>query len=287
MCDDQLDWIEAEGYHLALDGSEIVCRNAKGTKLKTVPAKARKTGQYQELLATRDFLDQHTDQCKSTVLAWFLAGEEIPVVLLGQVWTDPAWRHWLEDLVVCSSGTVGLLKGADENNLHLVDLDGESVTVTVTDTAVATIPHPAGMVDIDDWREFAVELGVHQNLDQLLREIHPKPADEKTQREAVRAYDGGVYEQASHLLGRGRGGGFKTSLQEISVTVTENGVNTTAVLDVTAWSPEDEATLGTLGFTRSGRTVALADVGPVAWSEGIRMAEYIYSARTKEKDTKN
>jgi hypothetical protein len=66
--------------------------------------------------------------------------------------------------------------------------------------------------------------------------------------------------------------------------VHDSGQEVTASLDVDAWDPSDEAELGTLSFTANGKTLPLADVGPVAWSEGIRMCEYIYAGRTIDTD---
>jgi hypothetical protein len=41
----ELNWIEADdGYALALDGARLVCRNAKGKRLSSVPAAIRVAG---------------------------------------------------------------------------------------------------------------------------------------------------------------------------------------------------------------------------------------------------
>ena len=41
-----LHWIAAGDYQLALDGTTITAKNAKGRVLKTVPAKAKKTAAF-------------------------------------------------------------------------------------------------------------------------------------------------------------------------------------------------------------------------------------------------
>ncbi|MCK7661919.1 hypothetical protein [Corynebacterium antarcticum] len=70
----ELQWMDADGYQLALDGGEIRCRNARGKPLKTIPAKARKTEAFDTLSATRELLVGHEERCRSTVLGWFLNG---------------------------------------------------------------------------------------------------------------------------------------------------------------------------------------------------------------------
>ena len=280
--DQNISWLKTDGYELALVDGAIVCRNSKGRQLKSVPAKAKKTAEFEQLAARREFIGQHEHSCKTQVSDWFLKGEPIPAALVVKVWADPAWRMWLTDVVVECGSTVGLLRDTDGDHLRIVDLDGETIALPVGGSDVVRIPHPVVMDDIADWREFAVELGVHQNLDQLLRDIYPKPADEKGLRRAVKAYDGVKYGQSPHLLGRARGGGFKTDLQSVRVVVVDNGQSTTATLNIDAWDSDGEATLGTVEFSRAGRNLTLKEVGPVAWSEGIRMAEYIYAGRSAE-----
>ncbi|MGP6173266.1 DUF4132 domain-containing protein [Corynebacterium sp. A21] len=70
-----------------------------------------------------------------------------------------SWRRFLRDLLITDGQTTGLLRKADEDGLHLVDLDGESVEIAKTDSAMISIPHPVLIGDLAEWREFAVELG--------------------------------------------------------------------------------------------------------------------------------
>ena len=125
-----------------------------------------------------------------------------------------------------------------------------------------------------------MELGVHQGLDQLFRDVHIKPADADSQKAALKAYVGAKYERSSHLMGRGRGGGFVTTLGEVSLRIHEGGKTITASLDVSAWDPFESAELGELSFSVNGEHLAFDKVGPIAWSEGIRMCEFIYAGRS-------
>lgn len=276
-------WIEAGDYGLRLDGEVIVVRNAKGRVLKTIPSKAKKTPEFEKLEALRMYLHQHSVRCGDTVREWFLKGLPIPMTLVIAVWPDPAWQSQLKDLVVSTDGGItGFLRNATADGLQIVDLDGETVSVPINEDALVLIPHPAIMEDLDDWREFAVELGINQGLDQLFRDIHIKPSDADGITEAISKYDGAQYERGGTLIGRSRGAGFTASLYAVSLVVMEEGVETTIELSVSGWDPSEEAELGRVYFTRDGSMLSPENVGPIAWSEGIRMCEFVYAGRTIE-----
>ena len=74
-----LHWIAAGDYQLALDGTTITAKNAKGRVLKTVPAKAKKTPEYEQLNNCRIYLEQHQKECLRQVSEWFLKGLPVPV----------------------------------------------------------------------------------------------------------------------------------------------------------------------------------------------------------------
>ena len=193
-----LHWIAAGDYQLALDGTTITAKNAKGRVLKTVPAKAKKTPEYEQLNNCRIYLEQHQKECLRQVSEWFLKGLPVPVLVVSEVWPDPLWRACFENLVVCvtATGDTGLLRDVSDGHLHLADLDGEEITVPVDESGSITIPHPAIIADIADWREFAAELGVSQGVDQLFRDIYVKPDDAVGRQRAVRAYTDGRYAKA-------------------------------------------------------------------------------------------
>lgn len=284
MTDSVDGWIPAGDYFLRLEDGQIIARNAKGKTLKAVPAKVKKTPEFEQLTGLVTVLAQHDEECADSVRGWFLGGHSIPIIAVQQVWPDPIWRKYLENLVVTDGSVVGLLRGVTETGLAIVDLDGESVTL---ESETISIPHPAVIEDIDDWREFASELGAQQGIDQLFREIHLKPADAKSLREQTRKYQDGKFEQASHLTSRGRSGGFRMNLYSASVDVAENNQMVTALLELDAYDPFDEAQLGVLRFNINDVNVELEDVGPIAWSEGIRMCEYLYAGRKVENAEEN
>ena len=69
------------------------------------------------------------------------------------------------------------------------------------------------------------------------------------------------------------------------MTVVENGEETAISLDIDAWDLQDAAHIGQLHFYSDGKSLELADIGPIAWSEGIRMAEYVYVGRDIDTET--
>lgn len=277
-------WIAAGDYSLVLVGDTILARNSKGRVLKTVPAKAKKTPEFDKLNNLRVYLEQHKKNCHNDVITWFLKGLPVPVRVISVVWPDPMWRGCLENLVVrvVGTGAEGLLRAADEQNLHLVDLDGENITVAVDDSESVVFPHPAIISDITDWREFASELGIAQGIDQLFRDIYVKPTDVDGYRKAVRAYTNAEYDMGQTLVGRSRSGGFAANFQGVSLIVVEDGKEIQANLEVECWYPTDKAYLDELSFSHNGKQLRFDEIGPIAWSEGIRMAEYVYAGRTAE-----
>ncbi|QGU07341.1 hypothetical protein COCCU_07035 [Corynebacterium occultum] len=277
-------WREAGDYHLRLDGNQIIARNVKGRVLKSVPAKVKKHEAFEQLEALRNFFIQHEATCRGTVENWFLTGRSVPVTVVCGVWRDDAWRRTLQDLVVTDGTVGGLLRGADESGLHLVDLEGESVIIPRTGAATITLPHPALMSDLADWREFAVELGVHQGLDQLYRHTTEKPGDPQERQRALDTYRSGHYESGGYLRNRARDFGCTYTSDGISLKVAEGGHTVTAHLDLFGHGPQTPADLGRLYFLAEGTRLDPAEIGPVAWSEGIRMAEHIWAGRTIAED---
>lgn len=65
--------------------------------------------------------------------------------------------------------------------------------------------------------------------------------------------------------------------------VLEDRREVTAKLRVYGY-PASTTSLGRLHFLTEGRELPLAEVGPIAWSEGIRMCDYMYASCTKNKN---
>lgn len=212
-----LRWTPAGDYTLAIDGTTIRARNAKGKVLKSVPAKVKKTESYRQLETLSTWLEKHERNCGDTVHEWFLRGERVSASLLAALWTDPSWRKYVKDLVVrvlrpeaAGEQITGPLRDADKQALHLVDLDGETISIPASPAAgvqtTVTVPHPVLIADIDDWRGLAAELGVTQDADQLFRKVHVKPGTEQGRRDALTRYSRAHYEKGDlpHSKEQGR-----------------------------------------------------------------------------------
>lgn len=270
-----MTWVGTDvGYDLAFDEGVIVARNAKHKVLKSVPAKAKKTPQWEQLDALSTVLRRHDEEIAGRVQAWVLQSLPVPVVLLREVWPDPSWRTQLADLVITDGERSGFLRDVGPSGLRVVDVDGETAELTAP---TVLIPHPVLLEDLDDLRELAAELGVEQRFDQLFREVHRRPEGIDTDLRSVNDYTG-EYERRAHVASRARSAGFLVRGSYAQQTIVEEGRSVTAQM----WIGEayyEETTIDELSWVSDGRLLSLGEVGPVAWSEGVRMAAHLYAGR--------
>ena len=290
---DDLAWVGAGDAHdVALDGTKLVCRNAKtGKRLASVPKKAKQTDAAQQLLALRDWLEQHERECSDAVEVWMLRSLPVPRQVLGAVWDDSAWRSVLENSVVVpvdedgelDQDAAGFFRGADaEKGLGVVNLDGETDWL---DTELLTLPHPILLEELDDYRELAGELGLNQGISQLFRETWSKAADLDQKSSSVRDFADGKFEQLNFALGKCRTLGYRVRGGYAVCPVWEGGKQVEARYWIGADYPESETWTGDLLWVdEEERSLKLGEVGPVAYSEGVRMASAIYAARKVEEE---
>jgi hypothetical protein len=137
--------------------------------------------------------------------------------------------------------------------------------------------------DLDELRGFAAELGIRQGVAQLFREIWRRPADESSRRAEPSRYAGGKFAQLRHLTSLAASLGYAVRGGCATLRAWEQG----RVLEARVWlgdhEPSEEAQTGDLVFVDgSGSAVSLEDVGPVAWSEGMRMAAGLFAGRVVE-----
>ncbi|MCC9311867.1 DUF4132 domain-containing protein [Kitasatospora sp. RB6PN24] len=277
-------WLAAGDYEVTLEpDGKVACRNAAGRRLKTVPSKLKDDPAVVELRRLAEWLDAHQRQCLADVERWMVRSLPVPAAVITAVWADDAWQEVLRDLVVTGGdGSVaGFLRDADpERGIGVVDLDGD--TVRLADTEVR-VPHPVLLEDLDELREFAVELGVTQQLRQLHREVWHRPADFDPKATQVDTYAGGRYKELRELVGRCARLGYRIRGGHAVVPLVEDGRLLEARLWVGDYYEYDECETGPLSWAApDGRLVPLSEVGRVAWSEGMRMAAALYAGRTIE-----
>jgi hypothetical protein len=204
----------------------------------------------------------------------------VPTALVAEVWADTAWSGALRDLVVTAGDEVGFLRDADpDKGLGLVTLDGDTVRVR---PEVVRVPHPVLLDDLEELREFGAELGVEQQVQQLFRQTFARPAD-LVGRTSVDDYAGGKFEQLNHALSRCRTLGYAVRGGDAVYSAFEDGRAVEARYWLGSDYPEAEAWTGELRWTlEDGTALALTEVGPVAWSEGMRMASAVHAGRVVE-----
>lgn len=285
-------WVEtAGGYAVTLDGTRVLCRNAAGRTLKQVPAKLRDDAEVVRLRQLSEWLERHERECRAQVDTWLVRSLPVPARLIAEVWPDAAWQGALRDLVVAPVGAdggadaerAGFLRDADlGRGLGIVDLDGDSVRL---DAEQVLFPHPVLLDDLDDLREFAAELGVEQGLDQLFREVWPRPESVDDAALEWRAYADAKFAELRHATARAMAHGYRVRGGYAVCSLTEEGRALEAAFWLGDEYPESETYTGALEWRAAGgRRVPLGEVGPVAWSEGVRMAALVHAGRVPKNE---
>lgn len=280
-----MGWIPAGDYEVALEDGTIVCRNAKGKQLKSVPGKLADDPAVLSLRQLVEWLDRHDRTCLATVERWMIGSLPVPTAVLTRIWPDPSWQGVLRDLVVTAEDgdIAGFLRGADtERGIGIVDLDGDTVYV---DPRTLRVPHPVLLEDLDDLREFAAELGVEQHVQQLYREVWRRPGESATfqgKGHHVEEFSGGRYAQLRFLVGRATSLGYQVRGGQAVCSILDDGREVEARMWLGDYDGYESTETGSVGWTENGSALTLDRVPPVAWSEGMRMGAALYAGRTIE-----
>ena len=285
-----MGWVAAgDGYEVALVEGRVAARatagRAAGRQLKSLPKAVREHPETDRLRRLSEWLDRHAAACVAQVDGWMVSALPVPTALVAQVWPDEAWQVALRDLVVVGEDPddVGFLRGVSEaGELRVVNLDGETVRL---DPQTVTFPHPVLLADLQDLREFAAELGVVQRVEQIYRATWIKPADQPATATRVTDFAGGKFPSRFVLGARATSLGYRVTGSYATCRVLD-GART---LEASVWIGEpywyDDVETGALTWnTEEGLALRLRDVGPVAWSEGMRMAAALYAGRVIEED---
>ncbi|GAA4601016.1 hypothetical protein BJY16_003731 [Actinoplanes octamycinicus] len=283
-----MGWVPAgAGYEVSVDGRRVIARTAGGKVLKSMPKALKDHEAVVGLRQLVEWLQRHEETCRAEVERWMIRSLPVPVALLAQVWADEAWRAVLRDLVVVPAGadpsTAALLRDADaDKGLGVVDLDGESTRITAEQVL---IPHPVRLPDLADLREFAADLGVEQGTLQLFREVWHKPADPAEQRRELTRHAGARFAELRHAQTRATSAGYRVQGGTAVCRIWEDGRSVVASVWIGDGDPGYEAETSELSFAdAAGEQLATADVPPVAWSEGLRMAAHLFAGRVVEEE---
>lgn len=286
----EVNWLPADkDYQVALENGKLICQNPKGKRLVSVPKWLKDSELAQQLIALKDWLVQHEAECRETLEVWMLRSLPVARTVLAEVWQDPAWSGLLTNLVVCAvkgqnldQDEAGFLREVDaKKGVGIVDLDGETQWIK---SASVALPHPILLEDLNDFRELSVELEFEQSLDQLFRQTW-KPTQEQSEKTVIQEFSGGKFEMLTHAMGLCRRLGYRVKGGSATCPVWEDGQLMEARFWVGADSPDYETWTGDLLFTDDReRSIPVCDVGPVAFSEGMRMASAIYAKRVVEKE---
>jgi hypothetical protein len=129
------------------------------------------------------------------------------------------------------------------------------------------------------------QLGVTQGVSQLHRETHARPsalASATTQ--TIDQFEDGKFAMLMHAIGKARALGFKVRGGFAVCQVWDGDAVSEARYWIGADAPDAETQTGALLWVDAReRGLPIAAVGPVAFSEGMRMAAAIYAARVVEK----
>lgn len=286
-----MGWLAAgDTYEVALVEGRVVARStsaaAEGKRQRTLPAEIRDRPEVVELQRFAEWLDRHAAECLAQVDHWMVSSLPVPTGLLARVWPDEAWQAALRDIVVVGEGPdeVGFLRDADESDgLRVVNLDGETVRLT---PRTVTMPHPVLLPDLEELRTFAAESGVVQGVEQIHRATWPAPGEADGDIDVVTEFADAEYRSWFHLSARATSLGYQIAGSRIVGRVRDAGRVFTASVGMSDPYTEEKAWTGGLTWSHGDeyRSLPLREVGPVAYSEGMRMAAVLHAGRTVPTD---
>ncbi len=205
------------------------------------------------------WLADRDDVCRDEATSWMIRGTSLSTDTLANLWSDRMWSHSLTDLVIeTADGDLsddpaelarGFLRGVSAGRgVGILGLDGPTQWVTRRRWVIA---HPATLPDLGGWINAARELGISQDVHQLDRTVF--------HRDASRFPDSHI---AAHLWLPG------TSRTERSEQFWDGGRWVLAHIG----KSRADGYLSVEFRDSDDRPLRLAAVGPIVWSEALRLA---------------
>ncbi len=268
------------GYAVGLQDGKVVARSPQGKVLASMPKALKDSPVVARVEEALEQLEAHDGRCRIEVETWMLRGLPVPRAVLEAVAVDPAWWGPLENLVaVAPDGTAGIVRGIDpKRGVGVVDLDGETRWLQAESLS---FPHPVGLDELDEWRGLLLELGLSQRTAQLMRETFARTAEDTGDR--IDRFSNAEFEPLAVAVNEARKLGFRVRGGCAVARVWEGGKAIEARYEIGEGDPAYTGWAGGLVFVDGAqRTIPLAEVGPIAFSEGVRMASAIYAKRNVE-----
>ncbi len=284
-------WVDAgKGFELGIRDGKLAARK-DGKPLGSVPKPLKEGPLGERLVSALDFLEDHARTCQHTVETWMLRSLPVPREVLQAVIADDHWAAALKDVwivAVSPDGAVdrevgGFFKGVDATKgVGVVDRDGETTWLA---TESVLVPHPILLDELDDLRQMAVEIGASQGTAQLFRETFTRPAAPPADPFSIDQFANGEFSMLQVVTGLAKRLGYRVSGGAAVCRVLERARFVEARFDLGEGDGMDETSTGDLAWVDDKqRPIAIVDVPPVAFSEGMRMAAQIYAKRKVDKE---
>ncbi|AOS63582.1 DUF4132 domain-containing protein [Actinoalloteichus hymeniacidonis] len=225
-------------------------------------------------------------ECRETVRRWMVRSLPIPVTTLVRLFEDETWRDALSALVVVPVDERGALITRSAGLLRDIDADGAVLVVDAAGTVQTLTPerlaiaHPVLLSDLESFQELAVVLEIEQPVSQLFRQTEARPIVMSATATSLTDYADGHFVELGDALERCHTEGLTVRDGYVVCPIFERGRLIEAKYWIGAGSPDLPACTGELFWELpEGTRLRCSEVGPVAWSEGARMAAVVFAGR--------
>jgi hypothetical protein len=156
-----------------------------------------------------------------------------------------------------------------------------------------SIPHPIMIEGLDDLRALSTELGLTQGIGQLFREVYQRKPTHLPSATRISDLADGQFKMLNHALSLCRKHGFRVSGGSALTRVWElDAQGQLLAREARYWigsdDPTQESMTGDLVWVdERERALTLGEIGPVAFSEGMRLANAIYAGRVVEQEAQS